>query len=41
MDGPSLTAELADLKATLAELRIVLAAERSQPLDLSRLRAVN
>src|SRR5262245_58571300 len=35
----SLTAELADLKATLAELRLVLARDRTTPIDLPRLRA--
>src|SRR5262245_64810350 len=40
----SLTAELADLKATLAELRLALASDRTKPLDLPALpsrRAVN
>src|SRR5262245_42204641 len=35
----SLTAELADLKATLAELRLALASDRTKPLDLPRLPA--
>ena len=34
----SLTAELVDLKATLAELRLALASDRSTPLDLPALR---
>jgi len=32
------TAELADLKATLAELRLALASDRSTPLELPPLR---
>jgi len=34
----SLTAEVADLKATLAELRLALAADRTVPLELPPLR---
>src|SRR5262245_7300651 len=34
----SLTAELADLKATLAELRLALASDRTKPLELPPLR---
>jgi hypothetical protein len=33
----SLTVELGELKATLAELRVALATDKSQPLDLPAL----